>query len=136
MSYFLITVLLQIGLLGEIQSSPACASVSPDFTYPKSPQLVVLPDQERVKYLKGKVTGPAGSAIAGPILIEIIEGSEHEKRVSACFADSNGYFDFGMKKKGRYSLKVSMRGFDTAYLKVVVGNFKKDTLTLMLRPST
>lgn len=136
MNYFLIIVLLQVGFLGEIQSSQACSSVSPDFAYPKSSQLVVLPDLERVRSLKGKVTGPAGSAIAGPVLIEIIDGSDQEKRVSACFADSDGYFDFGMKKKGRYSLKVSMRGFDTAYLKVIIGKFKKDTFTLMLRPST
>jgi len=136
MNYFLITILLQIVFFGEQQSSTACASVSPDFTYPKSPQLVVLPGLERVRNLKGKVTGPAGSAIAGPVLIEIIDGSEQAKRVSACFADSDGYFDFGVKKKGTYSLKVSMRGFDTAYLKVIVGKFKKDTFTLMLRPST
>jgi hypothetical protein len=134
MSFHVITVFLQILLVG-IQGSGTCAPVPPEFSYPDSQQDIHIQGVERIKNLKGKITGPNDSTIDGPVLIEIMDGSKEGKRISACFADSDGNFDFGVKKKGRYHLKISMKGFDTTYIKILIGNFKKESLPLILYPS-
>jgi hypothetical protein len=135
MSYYVITVLLQLSLWGGTQGSSTCSPVPPNFTYPESSQIINVQGTERIKYLKGRITGPNDSTIAGPVLVEITDGTKEEKRISACFADPDGYFDFGEKKNGRYHLKISMRGFDTTYINVMVGKVKKESITLILYPS-
>lgn len=135
MKILLLIVLLPFGAFGLQQRITVCSPVPPDFSYPKSPQVYVL-EPRRVGMLRGKVTGPRGAEITGPVLVEIIRGSNDERRVAACFADQDGSFDFGRKKKGRYYLKISMGGFDTAYIQVEVGKSKKKDLTVELQLST
>lgn len=134
MNLLLLIVLLNAGAVTQKQSF-ACKPVPPDFSYPKSPQIYVL-EPRRIGSLRGKVTGPGGIEIAGPVLIEVVRGSNDERRVAACFANSGGSFDFGRMRKGRYQLKVSMPGFDTVYFRVDVGNPRNKDLAVELQPST
>jgi hypothetical protein len=117
---------------------PDCPNgkVPDGFSYPKPPQIRVLQKTHKVRAIKGKITGPFGSKISGKVLVEVITDLENEKRVIACFADSNGNFDLGIGKKGKYYLKVSMEGFDSVYITVLLTHFGRDELNIELPPST
>jgi hypothetical protein len=134
MNLLLLIILLNVGALTQNQS-PTCQPVPSNFSYPKSPNIYVL-DLRRVGMLRGRVTGPRGVEITGPVLVEMVRGRDDEWRVAACFAAPNGAFNFGRMKRGRYHLRISMNGFDTAYMQVKVGRSRKKGLAVELQPST
>jgi hypothetical protein len=135
MILLLMIILFHVDAPEMHQRSDLCTAVSADFKYPNSPQVHIL-EQQRSKELKGKVSGPGGVEISGPVLVEIIRGRNNEERIAACLASSNGIFDFGHKRTGHYYLKVSMLGFDTTYVQVVLGKAKTTNVDVELRPST
>lgn len=131
----LLTVSLFLNVADGWQQDNDCIPVPADFSYPKSPQVYVL-EAQRVGRLKGRIRGPEGSEIRGPILVEIVRRIDDEERLEACFANEDGTFDLGRKKKGQYHLKISMDGWDTTYLQVRVGDAKDKEIVVGLRPST
>ena len=110
--------------------------VPPSFRYSKSPQTQILAKPQNVRSLKGKVFGPSGVAVAGPVLVEIVGSLGSDTRLDARFADHEGNFDFGKRNNGRYFLKISMAGFDTIYLSITLRASGKADLRVELRPST
>lgn len=110
--------------------------VAEEFCYPKSSQIQVLSRVERVRYLKGKALGPAGAAIAGPVLVETVQALGSDRRIEARFGDVDGNFDFGKRNKERYFPKISMEGFDTVYFGVALGNSGEAEIRVELWSST
>jgi hypothetical protein len=111
-------------------------TVPADFTYPRGYQRRIL-GELRAGRLAGQVRATRGALINGRVLVEIINNNTGEKRIEARFTNSQGYFDFGnLKLSKRVLLKISMPGFDTMFVPVLLDKKVSHVLSLELQPST
>ena len=129
-------LIISTSVLGMASAQRGTEPVPAHFSYPKSPQIQVFAHPQKVRSLKGKVLGPSGTAVAGPVLVEIVKALGSDDRLDAAFASQEGNFDLGKRKNGRYYLKISMDGFDSRYITVVLATSGDAEIRVALRPST
>jgi hypothetical protein len=122
----------QLGYVNCSQRKPT--PVPKEFSYPESPSTTKFETPMSARALSGTVTESSGSKIA-KALVEIV--SENGKtRLDARLTDDHGSFFFGKAVPGKHYLKVSIPGFDTLLVTVIVDKKSKATLRLFLQAST
>jgi len=138
MNNFLPTLLI-LTLLGTSQSGHGNGgqrkgvSAPKDFSYPESREIIEVERPMYVRATSGTVVDPSGSGIT-KALVEIV--TENRKtRLAATFTNDEGAFSFPHAVVGKHYLKVSMPGFDTLLVTVVVTKKAKGGLKLFLHIS-
>lgn len=128
-----LTVLATAGCLGKALSTttkqPGTA-VPPEFSYPRAVGAVEYEKPFRAPSLAGLVIDASGTP-REKVLVEITD-DKWQSRIEAQFTTATGHFAFGGPAKGAFHLRVSLDGFDTLRLVVIVDDRAKKDLVLEL----
>ena len=131
----LLSTLLLLLASSFLQSGDCqCKKVSDDVTTHWGHESVILAAEEKVSMLRGKVVDPA-EAVLPETLVEVFDDpdvllspnnpdiesrKEKRRRVAACRTGEDGKFCFSDLQEGRYELRFSRAGFNTASIVVSV----------------
>jgi hypothetical protein len=132
---FTLLLLLGLLLLVGVKNSSANQKARPrpvpkNFSYPEASEIVEI--EALAKSLSGIVGSANGDGLPDA-LVERVD-SNWENRLAATFTDSQGRFNLSKVPDGTYYLKVSMSGFSTLRVKVILKKRAKSRLELELPP--
>jgi hypothetical protein len=75
-------------------------------------EVVEFKNEKRARGLSGVISSPSGPVIPG-VAVEIVDSKD--KCLKATITDADGRFDLKIRKIGRYKLRLSKPGFNTAF---------------------